>query len=401
MSTNFFDELNTIESAEDNEPVSMDELLEAYAFYNLAYPTTPAAVNEAFYNKQRQIREGNSSMQYTNTFQAKHYREILLANINTPIMQVDESENLEEQTEDSSDTKSSTDDDKLVRIRFKSETEPESLFINDDSLNPEEFVSWEDAIKVNTLNSKSQKNKKRKNKRRKKKRIFLRILVALLIIGACISIYTFIMVKVGVYIPPSNNLVYESLIKNGISTDEGSHILIDENSIKDLNIKEQIIAPYNQKAITIITANIETKLGAIKCKSYMIFDNEDGVWEYENQYADVEIISHDLLGTFEGPYKVTKDSSTTSTLTIELKDKISDSEYGGICYITAQNGKRGSYSIIATVNSEECTFYIKGIDWIEKPTFFLMEDFDCQINFESEELIPVSEEGALFELKRK
>ena len=372
-------DIENISSTEPSKDRILSDLYEAYEFFNLSYPTSEAAVNEAYYNKQRYIRENNPANQYSQIYRSKQLRDLLLENINTPLLFTNTEDDFEEFEE-------------------IPEQENSSIFIKQDNVVEDELVAWEDAISINSL--KASDATKQKKKHHKKGRLFSKLLLLDLIILVAVTVYTIVMIKTGRYTTPEDSLIYSTLINEGLVATDDYSISITQDSLEDLEILQELISPRNQIALTGVQFKVKKNVATITAKSGLKFKKVDDEWVYNSQMSSIKIIEHNLVGTWEGPYKISKDSTTVSTISLTIEKKITDDTYLGVVTITAQNNKKGSYNASITVNSEERTASIVGTEWIEKPTFFLMEDLTCLIDIEGEEFLPVSDEGSLFELKK-
>ena len=351
------------------------QLVEAYNYFGLAFPTTASAVNEAYYNKQREIRQNNPSTQYSLMFESNRMKSLIIDNLDVPV-----------KTDNNEET---------VPI----EEVPTSVFAEDtENIKPEEFVLWEEAVNSNQITSHKANKDRYKQKQKKKRHKHKKILIALFwLLVAVIGyiIVSLLLTAFDIHTGPSNNELYEIMLDKGIELSSGQTITVTDETVSDFRVSSTIVSALGKFAYCTVKANVKDDMGVISVRSTYNFKRDtDRTWKYTDQNSSIELKEHNFTGVWEGPYKASKDSTTTSSLRFEIEPVNDNGTYDGICYITSQKGVTGSYSVNIKITGDEVL--IQGVEWIEKPTFFIMEDFDCFINIEDKELLPRKDSGSIF-----
>lgn len=341
---------------------------------------TEAEVKQAYYQKRQEIRSCSLKDENRILLNLKNAYELIL---NHPeIMNGKDTTNTDSKNEGLQEApKETTDIDK--------ETEGENA--------GDELMSWDDLMEEIDSGYKSAKQKKTFRK------IILVVMVMIMIAGVC-GAYTEVKNVRTLPCGMTDTEIIEFIAEYRISLKHDQNVVIEQSDIARFENEQAIYVPlvqlYLQKCSYLVTKGIASiKVSAIFIGHYQ---TDGGSITYVPVYllrykTETEL---DLIGRWVGIFRTgTNNQSSNSAIITITKDE--GGKLIGICEIEADNGKKGSYFTDINQIKDTVDVSITGKKWIDKPTFFIMSDFDAYYNLQKDELLPADKESNIFTFSKE
>jgi len=364
-------------SEEENIPQldieDLDETFDSERFVNCCQfigvdekNVTEAAAKEAYFNKRTEIRSYRLSNENTLLAELKENLEYVVENISL----------YKQEQGDAAETMD---------------------IIAENNGDEEDAVLWDEAIK--DISPVKEKRLLLTGKKRK-----IAIICMCLIILMAAGIPDIIAIVSNNWIKPTDIEKTELIAKQGINNGTNKKIYC---SLEEIQNYSDVICTgripiikgiYGYQEYDLIKESAQVHIKEFYLLKYKKAEEGNYILSDKSTFTQIIPVNIQYEGIWEGGFKTSAESDTISQVKIELEEGSSPNVYTGICTITGENKKEGIYTVEAIAEENSLEICIKGIAWLNKPTFFIMNDFEAVYDMETGHLIPARESGIVFDL---